>query len=585
MARTRPFSSKGGEAGDGAPPTAGVAPAAGGLRTAGAFDADRIAALVDATAAPPDTEAGDREQEAAGGPAVTPPGGPPESDASTPAGLALFAGWVVVGLLVAGAVVGWIAAGVADEPVLDQDPGRWRALAFALSVIGGGLLLLQLIGRSSGYGVFRPVVGSDNRVSTSLTQLAVWTVTLVTTLAFLTGRVLFEDQAFATVVPGERWDEYLLLLGGPFAAAVIAKGTVTYKLSQGTMQKSTAVEASPAQVVTGDSGSADLVDAQYLLFNLVALGYLVVALVRTPVLPEMPSTLLALTGATAAGYVANKAAVRNAPRITSVSPAVVNVGDWVTVYGANFDPADAADPDRRIFVTLTGYDDSLYSTQSSDTYVRVRIPPTATAGHQQLTVTSTAGFATEAHHVEIRATAATVVGLDGADPLRPGRAAVLSGRNLGHDGDQLAVIVAGHAAVGTVGGGGTEVRFTVPTSVAAVTDTQAEVRVEVPGRDAVTRTLPLEQPRVRSVVRVDGALDVDTEGVAPREGATTAAPTVTVNGLAAPEPAAGRADGVYRVTPPAGVPLDGALVVQVVDGLGRTSPGWRLPAIAEVTAG
>lgn len=270
-----------------------------------------------------------------------------------------------------------------DRKILLSD-GRWWSLAFAFGTVGFGLLILHLTGRDKGYGIFRPLIGTDVRFSTSLTQLGLWTVAVVTAVGFLLGRVMFEGATLAEALSGKRWDEYLLLLGGPFAAAVIAKGVVTYKVSAGTLQKSDAPAASPAQVLTSDHGNADLIDAQYLLFNVVALAYFVVQVVRTSELPEMPAPLLALTSGTAAAYVASKAAARNAPTITSVTPTSVKPGGQVRVFGTNFDPADKNDVDRRITVALGGWTDTIYPTTSKDTEVIFTLPAAVALGEREI---------------------------------------------------------------------------------------------------------------------------------------------------------------------------------------------------------
>lgn len=237
--------------------------------------------------------------------------------------------------------------------------GRWQALTFGFACACFGLLVLQLLGQDKGYGVFRPIIGKDKRYSTSLAQIGLWTVAVVTAVAILLGWAMFEGQVFDTLTPDDRWNQYLLLLGGPLAAAVVAKGVVTYKLASGTLQKSEPTTTAGSQVFKADKGSADLVDAQYLLFNVIAPAYFVIQFAKTATLPEIPSTLLALTGATAATYVANKATQKNAPRITSISTLTAEVGGQIVVYGENFDPGDKCDDARRVTLQLGSYTEHL----------------------------------------------------------------------------------------------------------------------------------------------------------------------------------------------------------------------------------
>src|SRR5262245_54348253 len=339
---------------------------------------------------------------------------------------------------------------------------RWWALTFGVGTVGAGLLILHLIGqRPSKLGLFRSIVGADLRFPTSLTQLGLWTVAAGTGFGFLLGRAMFEDVRFSTVLPGATWDDYLILLGGPFAGAVLAKGIITYKLSNGTLQKSEPATTTPAQVLTNDKGAADLVDAQYLLFNLIALGYFVVELSTTSVLPAIPGPLLAMTSATAGLFVANKAAQRNAPAITSVSPLTAEPGDEVTILGANFDPVERDDPRRRITVSLTGSNTTIYSKQTSDTRVLFTVPADAEQGDQTVAVTSTAGAQTEAHNIRIRSKRMMVTGSENGS-LRPNSGAVIVGRNLGRPADTITVFIGTMPLVATADDTGTRLSFDVP---------------------------------------------------------------------------------------------------------------------------
>ena len=115
-----------------------------------------------------------------------------------------------------------------------------------------------------------------DEVSTSKTVIYVWTFVFASALVIMTSMVVFghlkPDEAFHT---GSNWDAYLLLLGGPFASAVIAKGIVSYQTQQdptsksgtpatsgtaNTMSTSVAAQPSPTDIVNGDSGTPSLVE-------------------------------------------------------------------------------------------------------------------------------------------------------------------------------------------------------------------------------------------------------------------------------------------------------------------------------------
>jgi hypothetical protein len=342
-------------------------------------------------------------------PGGEPPGGepddgaPPREDEQLPEAGALItlSSRLIVGAYIAVAIIAAISA-VRDH-LNDGDPGRTWALSFAFAAVGLALVALHLIdGRSNkGYGVLRPLIGTDRRFSTSLTQLGLWTLAIATGFAWLFGRVMFDGATLSVVLPNNVWDDYLILLGGPFAAAVLAKGIVTWKLEKGVLQKSEPTSTQARQVLTGDDGSANLVDSQYLIFNFIALGYYVIQVIAKGKLPVIPPPLLAMTSGTAALYVSTKAAHRNRPTITSVTPSSAKPGDEVTIFGTNFDPSDPSDLKRRITVALKGYTDTIYSNDTTDTSVRFIVPWGATVGRQSVAVTTTAGVETEPHDLEL----------------------------------------------------------------------------------------------------------------------------------------------------------------------------------------
>ena len=150
------------------------------------------------------------------------------------------------------------------------------------------------------------LLGADGRVSTSKAGVLLWTFGLAYAASFLAGIAgLFQVPVFETS-SNSNWTDYLVLLGGPFAAAVLAKAIVLTKSVNGTLAKDVIPgladpnalgpaapsgdpvapepnanqqpDPAPAQgsntlptgLLTNDSGNVDVVDAQYLVFNLVA---------------------------------------------------------------------------------------------------------------------------------------------------------------------------------------------------------------------------------------------------------------------------------------------------------------------------
>ena len=418
--------------------------------------------------------------------------------------LAVGAGFQIVNLL----------ARLADGSIFGLQAGRLQAIALAFGLVGLFLLLLQTLAnagstsadaregdaKGSRPGIFRPIIGSDGRFSTGLTQLAIWTIAVGTGLGFLLGRSMFEGIQLSVALPAETWDDYLILLGGPFAAAVLAKGIVTYKVDAGTLQKSEPAGPHIAQVATNDSGAVDLVDSQYLLFNVIALGYFVITLVNTAVLPTIPPTLLAMTSGTAALYVANKAAQRNAPSITSVSPRTAAPGDIVTILGGNFDPGDRADLLRRITLTISGYQRTIYPKPTNDTLAVFTVPADVPAGKRTLKLTSSAGVETTDEDIEILPSAVEII--EASPPyIQPGGLMTLTGRNFRTDLDPRVTVAGILASDARVMRDGKSLTFTVPTEFSAPPPENVSIIVSFPNLGDATHSLPLERPQISAAWR------------------------------------------------------------------------------------
>jgi hypothetical protein len=94
------------------------------------------------------------------------------------------------------------------------------------------------------YGFLAVALGKDGRLSTGKTVVAVWTTVLALMLVFLSGMVWFGRLATNLAFGGD-WNDYFLLLGGPFAAAVAAKGIVVKKLQDNPGMKTVTAAAAP----------------------------------------------------------------------------------------------------------------------------------------------------------------------------------------------------------------------------------------------------------------------------------------------------------------------------------------------------
>jgi hypothetical protein len=184
--------------------------------------------------------------------------------------------------------------------------------------------------------------GKDGRWSTSRTTMLLWTYSVW--FAFVAILLHTNGAGIADAVLKQ---QYLILLGVPAAAAVIAQGITQSKVNNNTIMSKqtenvvpeTNVIAGVGQLVGNDVGQADLLDFQYFGFNLILLGYFFTRFLGHAGfgLPELPDTLVALSGVSAAAYVGKKGVEADTPpTIRSVLPRSAAPKDTFMVRGVNF---------------------------------------------------------------------------------------------------------------------------------------------------------------------------------------------------------------------------------------------------------
>ena len=166
-----------------------------------------------------------------------------------------------------------------------------------------------------------------------------WTYAVVLALLFL----FFFGKDFSAL---ELQPEYLLLLGSPAAAALLAKTFTSTKVSNRSVEKTEAEAPSVRDVVANDDGNTDLFDFQYFLFNLVLLLWFAVEMGGTLsdpsrltneayFLPPLPLTLVGLTSASAAAYVVKKGLESERPVLLAAYPSVAAPHGNVRLTGKN----------------------------------------------------------------------------------------------------------------------------------------------------------------------------------------------------------------------------------------------------------
>jgi IPT/TIG domain len=279
-----------------------------------------------------------------------------------------------------------------DPQVLNLAVSYWLAVGCLLAF----LALLWFVCGTKSYGArgqtrrrfWYIFLGADDRVSTSKVQFALWTLALAYALLV----IAFHEAVYP---PGNLDPRYLLLLGFPAGAAVGAKAITTGQIANGTVSKNPPVYqrktlvTAVREIVANDQGDLDLGDAQYFIFNLVALAAFFIAFFHAPVaLPVLPDTLVGLTSASATAYVAKKATTTAPVTITAVSPQKGGAGTEVKVYGSGFSAAgDGGHPD----VTMGGYPAPLAPGSWTDAIVRVTVPHRLLSGTVDVQVVAADG--------------------------------------------------------------------------------------------------------------------------------------------------------------------------------------------------
>lgn len=304
--------------------------------------------------------------------------------------------WVLGVVAIAVGCVAWVVSLLAvwgDSGTATQNEvfGHLTAVLVLLAFTG----LIYLLGRNIG-GL---VLGVDERLSTSKLQVWVWTYVIGGAIISLVAQSwIGADAGWDALTSSDTdFEPYLVLLGGPFLAAVGARAIVGAQVTKGEKAKPPG-EPSAGQAVTDDAGNADLFDCQYLLFNLIAILYFVGAFVEDPALglPDIPPLLYALTGASALAYVSNKAIPSGPPSVTGISPAAGTTESEVKVFGmgllfpkdptANTTPRDV-DQFQEVEVMIGGYeasivDGSLSSTKAGGDRLTVTVPAALSAGEE-----------------------------------------------------------------------------------------------------------------------------------------------------------------------------------------------------------
>jgi hypothetical protein len=265
------------------------------------------------------------------------------------------------------------------------------SLTGVLATAGGAvtvlLIVLQVLARVAKASFLGSVIlGADGRTSTSKTFVLLWTLlvgwallALLIAGQFLATRGCVTHPHPAHACRGNQlallqagWRHflhsplsgaYLILLGIPGAAAVTAKGITQTSVNGNGFKKprpkSTSVPqriARVTEIFSGDDGTTDIGDFQYLIFNLITAVYFVTQFVHPDGtgLPTIPDTLLGLTGVSASVYVGKKAVTNNQPTVTGVFPLPLHDGRQFTIIGTGLTVDPASPTEAEVQITIDG---------------------------------------------------------------------------------------------------------------------------------------------------------------------------------------------------------------------------------------
>ncbi len=209
-------------------------------------------------------------------------------------------------------------------------------------------------------GALAPVVGEDNRLSTSRSVAASWVLFVVYAVLMLAGELAMasaHDRRDALIAGLDlaRGAGAVTVLAVVCGIAVLVRRVVGLRVLGQRLQKVPADRPRAADLLTDDSGRGSFADTQYVVINAVALVFAAVRLARRPdQLPDLPWGLALLVLVSAATYFAGKFAEGGRPVVLSVVrareagdlDAPIRTGDDIEIRGAGFVPPGAQSADR-----------------------------------------------------------------------------------------------------------------------------------------------------------------------------------------------------------------------------------------------
>ena len=299
-----------------------------------------------------------------------------------------------------------------------------RTAGLLAAVVVAGLLTgASWLHRTRG-GVLAPVIGEDNRLSTSRAVAVGWVLFVVYAVLVLAGRLAgasspAERDSLISGLELARGAGIVTVLAVACGIAVLVRRVVSLRVLGQRLQKVRADRPRAADLLTDDSGRGSFADVQYVVVGAVALVFAAVRLARRPEqLPDLPWGLALVVLVSAATYVAGKYAEGGRPVILSVVrareagdlDAPIRTGDDIEIRGAGFVPPGAQGADRlsrmvvrigpvHVHVPLVPVPGGF--SNPSDAVLTVPVPADVEPGRVEVQVVTAAGVETNRVGIDV----------------------------------------------------------------------------------------------------------------------------------------------------------------------------------------
>lgn len=324
--------------------------------------------------------------------------------------------------------VAWSAVGVLLLVQLSTALGAGWTAARTAGLVAAALFAAAVSGaahlhRARG-GALAPIIGADNRMSTSRTVAAGWVLlvsfsVLVVALQLVSASGPLERRALSRGLGLQHGTALLTTVALACAVAVFVSRTVTVRVQGQRLQKVRAHRPHASDLLTDDAGRGSFTDVQYVLVSSVALIFGAVRLARQPEqLPALPWGLTLLVVISAATYLAGKyteggrAVVLSVVRSREIGDlhAPIRTGDDIEIRGAGFVPPGSGTPDRladvvvrvgavHVHAPLIPHPDGF--TSPADAKLIVPVPVEVEPGRVDVQVVTAAGVETNRYPIDV----------------------------------------------------------------------------------------------------------------------------------------------------------------------------------------